>query len=253
MGNYTHYALNSMAAEYEVSEVLEHFNSQYIFDIIQDKINNRFSSAMVMGSSNPNIVLSFEDNFNRCKAVYPDDIHNINEVREETYQEVIDIISKNFRFNFKPMEGIETFSYAHYLYDFFVCNFSNYISKFFAVYIYNNKDALYSSLNLDAVRKESDISTTYGKRVYEDTKLAVISSHILYVVNAMSNIDITPDIIFSIIYGTQEIVNLLTNCLEFPYELFKTLFYNIPPSYEAILFTNIRLELQQLAQRSLPI
>ena len=252
MGNYTHGALTSMTAEYEVSEILEHFNSQYVFDVIQDKINNRFTPVLVMGSSDPNIVVSFEDNFKRCIATYPDDIQNIKSVREETYNEIIDIIAKNYNFRFKYIDGVEGYTYAYYLYDFFVCNFSKYIAKFFAKYIFDNKDNLYNALGLEAYKKNKDGATAYGKRVYEDNKLAVISANIVFVVNAIRTFDITPQIIFSSIYGTQEIVNLLSACIEFPYDIFKVLFYSATPDYEPILFTDIRLELQQLAQRSDP-
>lgn len=250
MGNYTQSGISSLASEYEVAEVLAHFNSQYIFDVIQDKINTRFNPTIVMSGTNPNIVLSFEDNFNRCKAVYPDDIPNIEQVRIETYKEIIDIIKENYGIGFIYHEGIEAYTYAYYMYDFFVCNFANYIAKFFAQYIFDNKDILYASLGLDAYKKQKDSTTSYGKKVYEDSKLAIISANIVYVVNSMKAIDIRPRDIFSVIYGNLDIVNMLTVSIQFPYDLFKQLFYSIPPDYEPILFTNIRLYLQQMVQRT---
>lgn len=253
MGNYTSHALGSLTSEYEVAEVLAHFNSQYIFDVIQEKIDTKFNIGIVIAGTNPNIVLSFEDNFNRCKAIYPEDLVNIETVRIETYKEVIDIIKSNYNIGFVYYEGIDPYTYAYYLYDFFVCNFADNIAKFFAQYIYANKDALYNSLGLDAFKKQKDSNANYGnygKTVYDDSKLAIISANIVYVVNAMKSFDITPQDIFSVIYGNLDIVNMLTASIQFQYDPFKQLFYSVPPEYEPILFTNIRLALQQMVQRT---
>lgn len=249
MGNYTQSVMNSLTAEYEVSEVLAHFNSAYILDVIQEKINNRFIPTMVLSSTNPNIIISFEDNFKRCFAMYPEDAENIRSVREETYREVIDIICNNYGITFKYTEGIEPYTYAYFMYDFFVCNYAKYIASFFAQYIYTNKDALYNALNLEAYKKSKDASTQYGKKVYEDSKLAVISSNIVLVINAIRTFDITKELIFSTIFGTKEIVELMSSAVNTPYDIFKTLFYSAPVDYQPILFTNVRLELQKLAVR----
>lgn len=249
MGNYTQRALNSLAAEYEVAEVLEHFNSAYIYDVIQNKINAKFIPSMTITGSNPNIVLSFEENFNRCKQTYPDDIVNIESVRIETYREIIDIIKANYNFEVRIPDNTDPYPFAYFYYDFFVCNFTNYIAKFFAMYIFNNKDNLYNALGLEAYKKSKDGATAYGRKVYEDSKLAVISANIVMVVNALKAFDITPDIIFSALYD-KAVVDMMTNSLLLQYDMFKQLFYTVPSDYEAILFTNIRLELQQMAQRS---
>ena len=249
MGNFTQRALNSLAAEYEVAEILEHFNSAYIFDVIQSKIDNRFNPTLNLANSNPNIVLSFEENFMRCKLTYPDDIANIEQVRYETYREIIDIIKSNFGFEVIVPDGIDPYAYAYYLYDFFVANFTAYIAKFFALYIFTNKDNIYNAMGLEAYKKSKDGSTAYGRKVYDDSKLAVISANIITVVNGLKAFDIPPAIIFSALYD-KTIADMMTNSILFPYDMFKQLFYTVAPDYEPILFTNMRLELQQMAQRS---
>lgn len=249
MGNYTQGALNQLSAEYEVSEVLEHFNSQYIMDVIQEKIQTRFAPNLVMSASKPNIVMGFEDNFNRCKLVYPEDIQNIQAVRTETYREVVDIISKAYGFNVRIYENIDIYWLAYQLYDFFVCNFADYVAKFFAEYIYRNKDVLYTTFNMDQYKKAKDGAIVYGKRLYNnDSKLAIILANVLTVVNGISSFDITPADIFYTIYGNKAVVDILSASLLFPYDMFKTLVYNIPEDYKPILYTNIRLELQKMGE-----
>lgn len=251
MGNYTQRAMNGLTAEYEVSEVLEHFNSQYIFDVITEKISNRFNLSMIMSASNPNIVLAFEDNFKRCMAVYPADINNIKEVREETYEEIVDIIAKAYGFTVNFIEGIDMYWYAYQLYDFFVCNYANYIATFFAKYIYNNRVDIYNAFNLDAVKKVKEGAIAYGKKVFNDSKLAVILTNIVYVVNGMVSFDITFETILNYIYGNINIVQPLLASLTFPYDVYKQLFYNsVSPDYQPMLITNIRLALQQYGERA---
>lgn len=251
MGNYTQRAMNGLTAEYEVSEVLEHFNSQYIFDVITEKIANRFNLSMVMSASNPNIVLAFEDNFKRCMAVYPGDIKNIEQIREETYEEIVDIIAKAYGFSVNFIEGIDMYWYAYQLYDFFVCNYANYIATFFAKYIYNNRVDIYNAFNLDAVKKVKEGAIAYGKKVFNDSKLAVILTNIVYVVNGMVSFDITFETILNHIYGNINIVQPLLASLSFPYDVYKQLFYNsVTPDYQPMLITNIRLALQQYGERA---
>lgn len=251
MGNYTQGTLNQLSAEYEVSEVLEHFNSQYIMDVIQEKIQTRFVPNMVMSANKPNIVMSFEDNFNRCKAVYPEDIQNIEAVRVETYREIIDIISKAYGFTVQMYENIDVYWMAFQLYDFFVANFADYISRFFAEYIYNNKGPLYDAFNMDQYKKSKDAAIVYGKKLYNnDSKLAIILANLLTVVDGMKSFDIPPAVIFYFIYGHKNIVDILSTTIGFPYDMFKTLFYNIPEDYRPILYTNIRLELQKMGERA---
>lgn len=251
MGNYTQRAMNGLTAEYEVSEVLEHFNSQYIFDVITEKIANRFNLSIVMSASNPNIVLAFEDNFKRCMAVYPGDIKNIEQIREETYEEIVDIIAKAYGFSVNFIEGIDMYWYAYQLYDFFVCNYANYIATFFAKYIYNNRVDIYNAFNLDAVKKVKEGAIAYGKKVFNDSKLAVILTNIVYVVNGMVSFDITFETILNHIYGNINIVQPLLASLSFPYDVYKQLFYNsVTPDYQPMLITNIRLALQQYGERA---
>lgn len=241
MGNFSHDEMRSTATENEVAVVLSHFNSAYIMDVMRDKIENRFSLSNMNLVADPNIVLSFEQNFQYIMATYPSDIENIMQVRSETYREIIDLICSSYDMTFNDSEGLDYYSCAFYLYDFFVCNFSNYISAFFASYILANKDGIYVGMNLDAFKKSKDSSTIYAKKLCDDQRVAIIASNIIYVVENMKTFDITLQEILTYIYGNPLTVSMFAGMIGIPYDFFKEKYYNIPEEYQTILYTNIRL------------
>lgn len=250
MGNYTMSGLAQMANENEVATVLSHFNSQYIYDVIEEKLEGRFNVAMSM--QNANVVQAFNQNFKDLRSTYPSDIANINNIESETYKEIIQLICRWYGIEYflpMPAEGqmVDYFTVAFYLYDFLVSNFFNYICKFYAGYIYVNKDQLYDSMGLEQFRKNKDSSTQYGKSVFKDIKTAVISANIMMVIQNMKSFDIPYDMILSSIYGNANVVGMLSSIINFfPGDFFNHI-YEVPLHIKSILCTNIRLELQRLS------
>lgn len=251
MGNFSINGLNQMATENEVATVLSHFNSNYIYDVITDKLNGRFNINMAM--QNANVIVAFDQLFKDLQSKYPSDVQNIEGVRLETYREMVDFICNFYGIQYSlPAVGqgpaVDYFTVAYYLYDFLVSNFFAYISTFYARYIYTNRDQIYDCMGLDAFKKNKDSSTQYGKKVFNDPKVAIISANIMGVVKNLKGFDITVENILSIIYGNVNIVNMMSGILNnIPTDFFKT-YFEVPPSVEAILYTNIRLELQKLSQ-----
>lgn len=248
MGNYSINGLNQMASENEVASVLSNFNSSFVYDIINEKLNGRFNIAMSM--QNTNMVVAFEQNFKDLIATYPTDIKNINTVRTETYKEIIEMICAYYGITYilPPVdESTDYYVLAYYLYDFLVSGFFNHISTFYARYIYANKEQIYDSMNLEAYRKNKDSSTLYGKKIFSDVKVAIISAYIMTVVKNMESFDVPVEMILSTIYGNPNIVGLLSGILNsMPMDFFKT-YLKVPTDVEAVLYTNIRFELRRLS------
>lgn len=251
MGNFSINGLNQMATENEVATVLSNFNSNYIYDVIQDKLNGRFNISM--STQNANVVVSFDQVFKDLQVKYPSDAQNVERVRLETYREIVDFICKYYGIQYAlpaidQAPSVDYYVVAYYLYDFLVSNFFTFISTFYARYIYGNRDQIYDCMGLDAFKKNKDSSTQYGKKIFNDSKTAIISANIIGVVKNLSGFDITIENILSVIYGNVNIVNMMAGILNnIPMDFFKT-YFNVPPNVEAILYTNIRLELQRLSQ-----
>lgn len=232
--------------EYDIARILAHFDSNYIFDVIDDKLE-RLSFATTLPE--PNIVSAFEANFKEMYELYPGDSQNINLVREQVYRDVIEILTNKFNLEFNSAdESIDLFTAAKYLYDFVVCNRNAIMVNFFAAFIINNKDSLCTTLNMEDFRKNKDSASAYGKRIYSDNKYALISANISTVMRYMSNLDITLANIFQTTYVDYNLVAFLDNCFADRGNFFKDFYCSIlqKPEELPIVITNIRLRLQSV-------
>ena len=67
-----------IATEQDITEILAHFDSEYIIATMQDKLENiDFASTLIQA----NIIASFEENFKLMKEQFPGSESNINIVR----------------------------------------------------------------------------------------------------------------------------------------------------------------------------
>ena len=89
--------------EYNVTEMLERFDSNYIFDIINDKLDNIDYTAVLPDS---NVIISFEENFKAMNDNYPGDSANIKEIRNQVYLDIINILCERFNLYFNDVDGI---------------------------------------------------------------------------------------------------------------------------------------------------
>ena len=176
-----------ISTEFNFTQMLEHFDSNYIYDILTDKLENiNYTSSMIQ----PNIIGSFESNFKIMQEKYSGDSANINLVRQEMYNSIINILCNKFGLEFNDQDpNIDLYSAAFYLYEFLVCKRNDIMINFFTLFIVNNKDSLYNALNLDEYKKNRDSSAIYGKRIYDDTKFAIISANIQKVINHIATMD----------------------------------------------------------------
>jgi hypothetical protein len=232
--------------EYNITEILSHFDSDYIFDIIQDKLENiDYSSSLVES----NIVLSFEENFKMMRATYQGDSQNINNIREQVYRQIIQILTERFNLEFNMVDDtIDVYTAAYYLYDFLVSNRNNIMVNFFTAFIVNNKNSLCALISTEDFRKNKDSAAAYGKRVYEDHKYAIISANMPFIINHISTLDITLLNIFQSTYVDERVVAFLDNAFADKGNFFKNHYCSIlnRPDILPIIITNIRLALQKI-------
>ena len=137
---------------------------------IIEKINTRNFYSM----NNPNVVYSYELNFQQIKSLYPTDIQNIDAVRLETYREVIEILCNHHGLAFNENEQFDYYSAAYYLYDFLVSNFLTNIVNFYVKYLIMEKSRLYEYI----LSRGTDRDMGYSKKIYKDNKVATISSNL---------------------------------------------------------------------------
>lgn len=235
----------NIGLEGEVSDILSHFNSDFIFDIIKDNINNRcsyYQGTMV------NIPASFETRFKNTKLQFPDNVTQIEEIRLNTYHQILSIMANNCNVSINYDNISDLYSAAFYLYDFLVSNFSNNLVTFFANFIVKEKNSLYDALNLAEYKKSKDSTTIYSKKLYKNSKIAIINARLDYVIDNICVFDITFNTILNNIYKDKNIIKFINEiCIPLD-DFFKSSYVSLIHShFRPVLLTNIRLALQSLA------
>lgn len=233
--------------ENELAEVLSHYSSEFIFSIVGDAMKSRFTSVPIVAM--PNVVGAWEQNFKAIIAKYGSDSREkVLYVRNETYDEIIEMICKEFNLNFTIDDNVDKYSAAFHLYNFLVCNFIEDLSIFFANFIYKERNALYESMGLAEMKKNKDSSTIYGKKVYKDIKLAIINANIDMVISQICSMDIPFYTIVGNIFGNNsELKKYYLSIISDNNNFFTKAYIPVLNSdIRADIITNIRFKLQEL-------
>ena len=238
----------NVVTENELSEVLSHYNSDFVFSIIDQCLKYRFMNVPV--TQYPNVVAGWEQNFKAIIAQYGDNSREeVMRVRNETYSEIIDTICKEFNMSFTIDDTVDLYSAAYHMYELMVSNFTDNMVTFFANFIYKERSYIYDSLNLAEMKKNKDSSTIYGKKIYKDIKLAVINANIDAVVTGVCSMDIPYHLIISTIFGNNSdkkkfIMAITAGGADF----FQTAYVRVLNSdIRADVITAIRFKLQEIA------
>lgn len=238
----------SVATENELTEVLSHYSSEFIYSIVDQALKNRYNGIPL--ATMPNVVGAWEQNFKAIIAQYGEgSMTEVYRVRNETYREIIDTICKEFGLNFTIDDSIDLYSAAFYLYDLFVCKFTENMTTFFANYIYKERTAIYDSLGLADLKKNKDSSTVYGKKVFKDIKLAIINANIDMVISQVASMDFPFYSIVMTIYGVNsELAKYFITIVSADNEFFNRAYLSILNSdIRPEIITSIRFKLQELA------
>ena len=238
----------NVVTENELVEVLSHYNSDFVFSIIDQCLKYRFMNVPV--TQYPNVVAGWEQNFKAIIAQYGDSSREeVMRVRNETYREIIDTICKEFNMSFTIDDTVDLYSAAYHMYELMVSNFTDNMVTFFANFIYKERSYIYDSLNLAEMKKNKDSSTIYGKKIYKDIKLAVINANIDAVVTGVCSMDIPYHLIISTIFGNNSdkkkfIMTITAGGADF----FQTAYVRVLNSdIRADIITAIRFKLQEIA------
>lgn len=240
--------LFNIANEAELTSILSHYDSTYVFDVVDYAIQNRYNPSTVV--QQPNVVAAWEQHFMQTKEYYnfPEFINRIEEVRIATYKEIIIRICTSFNLNFTIEDEVDWYSAAYFLYDLFVSGFNKYMIEFFSKYIYKEKSYIYDSMGLAALKKNKDSSTAYGKRLYKDIKLIVINANIDKVIENLCGIDIDLGSIITTIFPRDKanyIASLVSSKGDFYREYYVQLLHT---PIRPVVLTEIRFGLQNLSR-----
>lgn len=188
----------NIRAEGQLASILSSFDVDYVVGIMEDILNDQLNNFNPIPKAN--IINSFEDNFKAILNDYPEDRHNILDVRESTYSLILSKIAKAFNFEFRDTDQMDLFSISKLLYDFFVANYNGYMINFISEFIIKEQDSLYKTLDMEQFKKDKDVTTTYNKKLFENQQMAIITSHLDYIVRYMTDMDFTMEQILNVTY-----------------------------------------------------
>lgn len=235
-----------ISSEYNITQLLEHFDSPFIMAVVNEKIDKLDFSAVL---DEPNIVEAYEENFKSMLEDYPGDSDNIKGIRIQVYTDIINTLCQRFGLQFnEDDDNIDRFTAAFYLYDFLVCNRCKYIVNFFTSYIVNNRDSLARSLDLEGYNKGRDSAAAYGKAMHTDPLYGAISANLMQVIGQITTFNISLLNIFQSVYVDTNVVTFLDNIVADTGNFFETYYCNVTqqPEIAPIVITNIRLNLQKV-------
>ena len=237
-----------LISEGETTTILANFSVDFIYNITTDLLNSRYDDFNLLPKVN--IVDSMEVAFKDLQNNYPSDIENIKTRRTQVYMEIIKIISRHTGVKFYYDENTDIYSLARCIFDLFISNYNNTVFTFLYNFIYDQKDILYKSLDLEKSKKSKDISTIYNKQTYNDITLAIINANLDRVLGFISGMDIPAFEILKRVYATAPTIhtlNFIINHIDMQAPLFDIMvkpILNNPVLYP-ILSTNIKLEIQK--------
>ena len=233
--------------EYNVAEILQHYDINYVLDVISNKVNNiNYASTL----TEPNIIDVLMGSFKIMEENEPSDSDNIKQIREEVFLNITQYLCNVHKITFNEPDDINTlYTAARYLYDFLICNRVNYMVDFFVTYIVNNKDSIADTLNIEDYRKGKDSAATYAKRVYSDPKYGIIAANIPIILKMIGTLEITLYDLFMSAYKNPSLVSFLDNTFSENTGAFFSTFYIGPTmnkEIEPIIITNVTLALQKI-------
>lgn len=237
----------NVLTENELAEALSHYNSEFIFSIVDEAMKSRFVNVPI--ASVPNVVGAWEQNFKAIISMYGSESHSmVYQVRSDTYDEIIEMICKEFGLNFTIDDSIDKYSAAFHLYNLLVCNFTDNMITFFANFIYKERSNLYENLGLSELKKNKDSSTIYGKKVYKDIKLAIINANIDRVITEICGMEIPFYTIISLICGpNSELKKYYLSIISAGPDFFQKTYVPVLNSdIRPDIITGIRFKLQEL-------
>ena len=244
-----YYAVNSqvynIASEGELANILSHYNSDFVFNVIKDNIGqrmNKYGNTIQM----VNIVGAFEQQFRLLKSTYHSESPKIEEIRLSTYKEIIDILCKEYQLIFNDTGDIDYYTAAFCLYDFLVCNFDTYVVSFFSIFIHNESNTLFDALNMSTLKKNKDTSTVYSKKLYEDPKFAIVTSNLGSVLYSISGYYISFENILRTVL-TVDMATYMSTIIQPQIDFYRNIYcaYILNEDTFPISLTNIRLDMQR--------
>lgn len=244
----------SIDTDMAIGTILSNFDSAWVMHTIQDSLNMKFRP---FNDPMPNFADILNRQFNITVEASPDYAEKVEDVRKETFIEIIQCICSYyglvFTESFDNISPEELYGIVHNLYDIFISRFTDYMVNFFTNYIIDNMNSIYTYLyNDETVKKPKEKDIPQG--FYLDPKFMLIHANLNKVILNMASYDISFDTLLQY-FTDPNIAQRLSVLLQDTGDIYKYHYaiYLQDERYMASLLTCIKLALQSKTQELLGV
>lgn len=213
----------NIATDYSMAVILSHFNQEYIYSTIKNWIDMKYIEPMPLIN---NVIMGYNENFKQLLYTYQNDIdrQQILDVRNRVYTDIINLLCKEFNleYNASEIDQSDLYTPAFYMFRLLVSEFTENAKMFFVNFILKEKNNIYESFNLKQFKKDKDAVTIYNKKKIKNSKLAIITSRLNYVIDNICVLDISFEDYLNYVYQDKNIVAYLLNLIAPKNDFFKT-------------------------------
>lgn len=245
--------LNTIDTDMGIGTILSNFNTNYINHVIDDSLNMKFRP---FDGPMPNFVDILERQFNAVLINTPDYQEKVNEVRVETYKEIIlkicTFYNISFVYDFDSLSMQELYGIAHTMYDIFISRFTEFMFNFFVSYIVNNSNSIFQYLKNDENAIKPKETGAYAPKHFIDSKYILIHANVNKVIYNMAGYDISLHTLLNYFLDANSAARL-GSMLADNGDIYKYHYasYILDQRYTANIMTNIKLKLQSRTQEAI--
>ena len=235
----------NIAVEGEATNILSHFNDDYILNVVADNIDRRLTSYM----SIINLISSIETNIMHIIDTYPHQKDDIMNRRENIYGSIINIIVNRFNIEYGVYDFIDNKNSAYYMYELFISSFKDNLINLFTSIIFKEKNNIFNILESNGLKRKKDSSTTYGKKMYNNPKLAVINANLEESLEYVFSLNLNLSDILNNIYDNKSIIKHLELTISPRGDIYRELFvlpFKQDPMLKVNLINDIRLNIHKI-------
>lgn len=245
--------LNTIDTDMGIGTILSNFNTNYINHVIDDSLNMKFRP---FDGPMPNFVDILERQFNAILINTPDYQEKVNEVRVETYKEIIlkicTFYNISFVYDFDSLSMQELYGIAHTMYDIFISRFTEFMFNFFVSYIVNNSNSIFQYLKNDENAIKPKETGAYAPKHFIDSKYILIHANVNKVIYNMAGYDISLHTLLNYFLDANSAARLGSMLVDNG-DIYKYHYasYILDQRYTANIMTNIKLKLQSRTQEAI--
>ena len=245
--------LNTIDTDMGIGTILSNFNTNYINHVIDDSLNMKFRP---FDGPMPNFVDILERQFNAILINTHDYQEKVNEVRVETYKEIIlkicTFYNISFVYDFDSLSMQELYGIAHTMYDIFISRFTEFMFNFFVSYIVNNSNSIFQYLKNDENAIKPKETGAYAPKHFIDSKYILIHANVNKVIYNMAGYDISLHTLLNYFLDANSAARLGSMLVDNG-DIYKYHYasYILDQRYTANIMTNIKLKLQSRTQEAI--